>query len=447
MNKSPLMLAVLLMAGLLVTGCATSKAPAPEFAAAEVDASGYALKAHNAVIILDTSSSMGETCQEWQKFAVARAAIESLAETIPAGAGISCGLRTFGRDASIAGKPSVLVYGLDAFDRAAFLEALAEVTGPGGSSPLGYSIEAAGCDLKHLDGNHAVIIVSDGKNMGAAPAKAAAAVKKAHGDRLCIHPILVGDDEGGRLLMAEIAEIGGCGPVTAAQDLADGKKMATFVSDVFFGKMLDGDGDGVADHLDRCPDTPRGVKVDAHGCPLDSDGDGVADHLDRCPDTPRGVKVDAHGCPLDSDGDGVADHLDRCPDTPRGVKVDAHGCPITILEATATSWTFDNINFEVGQADIQRGSYDILNEIAGALIANSQLKVVVEGHTDSTGSRSLNTDLSQRRAQAVVDYLISKGIEATRLSARGYGPDRPIADNATSEGRAKNRRVQFTKVD
>lgn len=387
MKQSSLMPAVLLMAGLLMTGCATSKAPAPEFAAAEVDASGHALKTHNAVIILDASSSMGETCQEWQKFAVARAAVESLAKAVPAGAGISCGLRTFGRDASIAGKPSVLVHGCDPFDRAAFLEALAKVTGPGGSSPLGYSIEAAGCDLKHLDGNHAVIIVSDGKNMGAAPAKAAAAVKKAYGDRLCIHPVLVGDDEGGRLLMAEIAEIGGCGSVTAAQDLADGKKMATFVSDVFLGKVLD------------------------------------------------------------SDGDGVPDHLDRCPDTPRGVKVDAHGCPITILEATATSWTFDNINFEVGQADIQRGSYDILNEIAGALIANPQLKVVVEGHTDSTGSRSLNTDLSQRRAQAVVDYLISKGIEATRLSARGYGPDRPIADNTTSEGRAKNRRVQFTKAD
>jgi len=94
-----------------------------------------------------------------------------------------------------------------------------------------------------------------------------------------------------------------------------------------FGCPLDSDGDGVADYLDKCPDTPGGVKVDAQGCPLDSDGDGVADFLDKCPDTPAGITVDASGCPLDADGDGVPDYLDKCPDTPAGVVVDATGCP------------------------------------------------------------------------------------------------------------------------
>jgi OOP family OmpA-OmpF porin len=96
---------------------------------------------------------------------------------------------------------------------------------------------------------------------------------------------------------------------------------------VFRGRELDSDLDGVRDNLDRCPDTPLGAKVDAHGCPIDSDGDGVYDGIDQCPDTPAGCIVDEVGCPVDSDGDGVCDGLDQCPDTPAGATVDAAGCP------------------------------------------------------------------------------------------------------------------------
>ncbi len=95
-----------------------------------------------------------------------------------------------------------------------------------------------------------------------------------------------------------------------------------------FDYRKDSDHDGVPDKRDKCPDTPRGVKVDKNGCPVDSDGDGVPDYLDKCPNTPKGVKVDKKGCPIDSDGDGVPDYLDKCPDTPAKVKVDKNGCPI-----------------------------------------------------------------------------------------------------------------------
>jgi len=129
------------------------------------------------------------------------------------------------------------------------------------------------------------------------------------------------------------------------------------------------------------------------------------------------------------------------------VKVDTFGCPISVLGAGAATWTFNNINFETSKADIESSSYGILDEIAAALGADPQLKVVVEGHSDSTGPRAYNMDLSQRRAQAVVDFLVGKGVSPSRLTAKGYGPDRPIADNATRLGRATNRRVQFTRVD
>lgn len=100
---------------------------------------------------------------------------------------------------------------------------------------------------------------------------------------------------------------------------------------------IDSDGDGVPDYLDKCPDTPKGVKVDKDGCPVDSDGDGVPDYLDKCPGTPPGVKVDKDGCPLDSDGDGVPDYLDKCPGTPAGVKVDKDGCPAKTTAPAGTA--------------------------------------------------------------------------------------------------------------
>ncbi len=124
----------------------------------------------------------------------------------------------------------------------------------------------------------------------------------------------------GRLVRTKIS-----GPLNDYQMNVEGTVGATWA----FGGTppADSDGDGVNDRKDRCPDTPRGAKVDERGCPLDGDGDGVADGLDRCPDTPAGVPVDADGCPKDSDGDGVHDGDDRCPDTPRGALVDARGCP------------------------------------------------------------------------------------------------------------------------
>lgn len=203
------------------------------------------------------------------------------------------------------------------------------------------------------------------------------------------------------------------------------------------GCELDSDGDGVVDRLDKCPNTPAGAKVDAQGCELDSDGDGVVDRLDRCPGTPRGAKVDAQGCEPDSDGDGVVDALDQCPDSPRGDKVDARGCTL------ASTIILRGVNFDNDSAEIRADARPILDEAVATLKRYPQLKVEVAGHTDSRASEAYNLDLSQRRAQAVMDYFVQMGIEAGRLSAKGYGESQPIADNATVEGRAANRRVEL----
>ena len=203
------------------------------------------------------------------------------------------------------------------------------------------------------------------------------------------------------------------------------------------GCEIDSDKDGVVDRLDRCAATPAGAKVDAKGCELDSDNDGVVDRLDRCPSTVAGAKVDAKGCELDGDKDGVVDRLDRCPSSAAGVKVDVNGCEIQDVIV------LKGVNFNTGSADLTEDSKGELNDVAATLKKHSDLKVEVGGYTDNTGSRAFNVSLSQRRAQSVVDYLVSQGVNAANLTAKGYGPANPIADNSTAAGRAENRRVEL----
>jgi OOP family OmpA-OmpF porin len=168
--------------------------------------------------------------------------------------------------------------------------------------------------------------------------------------------------------------------------------------------------------------------------PDDQDRDGVLDGNDKCPFTPEGVTVDSNGCALDSDGDGVPDYLDKCPGTPLGSVVDTDGCPRTLL-------TLRDVNFAFDSAQLTSQAKSILDSAVAAINANPSDSITVEGHTDSMGSDAYNSQLSQRRARAVVEYLVSKGVSASRLKAVGKGESNPVASNDTREGRSLNRRV------
>jgi outer membrane protein OmpA-like peptidoglycan-associated protein len=163
----------------------------------------------------------------------------------------------------------------------------------------------------------------------------------------------------------------------------------------------------------------------------DSDGDGVIDENDDCWNTPAGVTVKSNGCGIDSDGDGVPDHLDQCAETPLGTVVYTDGCPMVIARLEGIHFAFDS-------AKLTSEAKSILDNAS----ASSAAHITVEGHTDSTGSDSYNYDLSQRRAQSVVDYLGSNGVSTSRMDAVGKGASSPIASNDTSDGRARNRRVE-----
>lgn len=203
----------------------------------------------------------------------------------------------------------------------------------------------------------------------------------------------------------------------------------------------DRDGDGVPDDEDRCPDQPGPREL--QGCPDgDRDGDGVPDSQDRCPDV-KGPK-ELEGCP-DSDGDGIPDIDDKCPTVPGPAQND--GCPgeaVVEIETERLSLK-DAINFDTGRDTIRPESRRILDEIAAVLRAHPEIKRIrVEGHTDNVGGQAYNLELSERRARAVVTALLSRAVGKERLSSAGYGFSRPVANNATALGRAKNRRVEFT---
>ena len=263
-----------------------------------------------------------------------------------------------------------------------------------------------------------------------------------------------------------------------------------------FGKGKDTDGDGVSDRKDKCPDTPAGVAVDPNGCPLDKDGDGVPDYQDKCPDvagkaelqgcpdrdndgvadaddacpdlpgkaelrgcpdsdndgvidpndkcpnTPAGVKVDAAGCPLDRDGDGVPDYQDRCPNRPGPAS--NKGCPEMKAETKkvlneATKY----IQFDFNKATLKPSSYPRLEQMVQIMNEYPDYSLSIAGHTDSKGADDYNLRLSYDRANSARAYMLSKGIPADRIEARGYGETKPIADNTTAAGQALNRRVDF----
>jgi len=180
---------------------------------------------------------------------------------------------------------------------------------------------------------------------------------------------------------------------------------------------------------------------------MDTDRDGVPDNLDRCPGTPLGTRVDSYGCaiapppPRDSDGDGVLDPQDACPDTPRGMRVDERGCAVK-----AQKLVLRNINFEFNKATLTPDGRSILDGIAAGLRGQPTMEVEIEGHTDHIGSEAYNLKLSKARAASVRDYLVSQGVQASRLSSQGYGESQPVASNKTDEGRAENRRVEFKVI-
>ncbi len=230
-------------------------------------------------------------------------------------------------------------------------------------------------------------------------------------------------------------------------DLCPDTPVGVIVDD--HGCPMDSDVDGVPDGLDQCPNTPRGATVDVNGCPWDSDLDMVLNGLDQCPDTPPGALVDVDGCPFDTDNDGYLDGIDRCPDTPPGAEVDDRGCSEIQEGIQEGLLVLQNVYFDFDEDTLRPESLPILDHVGLALLQRPGIKFEIRGHTDAIASMEYNQELSERRANTVVTYLLDNfpELDSPLYSARGLGENRPIATNETPEGRQENRRVEFREIE
>ena len=281
---------------------------------------------------------------------------------------------------------------------------------------------------------------------------------------------------------------GGAGIPTTGFQAADARAVLGFMYEPTVG---DRDGDGIADDDDGCPDEPEDKDgfEDADGCPdLDNDGDGIPDYLDKSPNAAEDMDgyEDADGIPdydndndgildaddkspnapedidgyLDEDGtpdpdndqDGILDVDDECPDEPETMNgyEDTDGCPDEAMQfmiPEEQSQVMEGVNFATGSADLTPTAKDILSNVLRMLRNETDIRVEVQGYTDNVGSQNANLRLSQRRADMVKDYLVSGGVSASRIIAKGYGENNPIATNETIEGRGMNRRIEFKRLD
>ena len=230
--------------------------------------------------------------------------------------------------------------------------------------------------------------------------------------------------------------------------------------------VKDSDEDGIMDDNDKCPTMKEDMDgfEDTDGCPdLDNDQDGILDEKDKCPNDGEDFDSykDTDGCPdVDNDGDGVPDVNDKCPGTDetfqQGTNTretineykDEDGCPDKKPKKIKKGkMILRGVNFESGSAALTEESYPILDQVYESLEAYPEVKVEIRGYTDNRGSYQYNLELSQKRAEAVRQYLINRGIDPKRLIAKGYGPADPIAPNSTRAGRAQNRRIEFHRID
>lgn len=219
----------------------------------------------------------------------------------------------------------------------------------------------------------------------------------------------------------------------------------------------DNDGDGILDIDDKSPLEAEDIDgfQDEDGIPdPDNDNDGVLDAADKAPNDAEDMDgfQDEDGAPdLDNDNDGIADDDDKCPneaETMNGYE-DKDGCPDTkpeIAVEAGAAIILDGVTFASGSATLTENSKTILGKVVRTLTENANIEIEIRGYTDNTGSYEGNINLSKKRADSVKEYLLNQGIENFRIQTQGFGPQKPIADNATREGRAKNRRIEFFRI-
>lgn len=391
-----LKVALLMAAALLMVSCASPKATStfqPLDLNPVIQGGDYEQKVDNFVVILDKSGSMKDMYKGKKKLDYAKEMVCAMNQTIP-DLMLTGSLRTFGRVAVFSDQFTELLWGPAAYSKMALKDGLGKVGFSVGDSPLNLALDAAAQDDKRVKGNIAVIIFTDANKEVMnykAVKKAAAELKAYYGERICFYPVQIGKDPEAKKLLEQVAQEGQCGFYTNADQIASSAGMGGFVEKVFLQKV------------EKVEVVEKVVVIEKPVPCSDNDGDGICDKDDPCPNTPKGAKVDYRGC-----------------------------------------WVLGDVFFDFDKYDVKPRFYAELDAVVKVLNENPSVKIRIEGNTDNIGTPKYNMGLSERRANSVKAYLVKAGIDESRLSTIGYGLTRPIATNATDEGRALNRRVELT---
>jgi len=355
---------------MLLVGCATQKA-SPIVKAGDLSmklkSGQYIQKANNFDIIFDKTGSMGSDYGGVQKFVIEKSLVGKFNSYIP-DLSLNGGLRTLGQN-YLDFDVTKLAYGIVKYDPQSLDGVIQKLRTPFGDSPLEAAILAAGNDLKGLQGKSALVIFTDGVDMGIAPVKAATSVKSQYGDNLCIYTVQIGDDVQGAKILDQIVKAGQCGVSVKGDDLANDSAMNDFVEKIF-----------LAQKPAEAPPPP-------------------------------------------------VEEMKKAPEVEQ-----------KILEKGRA--TLD-VKFDFDKAVVKPKYYKDIQSVADVMKKYPDLKIAIEGHTDNVGGKKYNLNLSQKRAEAIKNVMVTKfEIEPSRLTAKGFGESKPIASNSTKEGRQKNRRVE-----
>ncbi len=373
-------------------GCAAAPTPS-DFEALDlypkIETGQLAPKVDNFLVILDGSNSMTDSYKGQKKFNLAWNLAYRLNETIPEIPLVGA-LRTFGTTPCPFREYTELLYGVAAYTPEGFEGGLKSIKTPGGVSPLYLSLNAAAEDLNATQGPIALIIFSDFIQNEEVTLQAIENLKNQYSGRICIYPVLIGNNANGKNLQERIVQTAGCGFAANGDEIYADVGMGGFVESVFLSEVVS---------------APAPPPVAPPAAPLDSDGDGVPDDLDKCPGTPKCATVNEVGC-----------------------------------------WVIEGINFDFDKANIKPEYTANLNQVAECFKQYPDIMFEIQGHTDSIGGAAYNQKLSERRANAVMEYFIAQGAANDRLKAVGYGAADPVASNDTDEGRAQNRRVQINVI-
>lgn len=340
-------------------------------------------------VILDTTMSMADPYRGSTKLRYEKDLVTLFDRTIP-NLKLTAVARSFGSYEFMGSNTSRILYGPEPYEKSSLPQAAAALV-PRGFSPLNMAIDGATEDLRIQSGQMAVIIFSDGEDMEKfRPEDAAARMKNTYGERICIYAVHLGDSATGRRQLQKIVDAGGCGILVKGEDISSPVGMADFVEKVFLKTY--------------------------EAVPLKKEE----------PVMPKPAPTPAPPPPPKEEIVEVKTQAQMAP-------IDAPKEPVTIRL---------NIEFDTGKHFIKSKYYDEIKRVADFMREHPKAKAAIEGHTDNVGKRSANMNLSRKRAEAVMNFLVQKfNIDVSRLEAVGYGPDRPIADNKTREGRQHNRRV------